>query len=85
MRLISSLNRRILSDHRDAHADLETGQYRAQAARLGGTKGSDFATLPDFAASRDLIRKWVAGSNDEIQDMGRVGDDLLKFLNLRVS
>jgi hypothetical protein len=39
--------------------------------------------LRDSAAATDFIRKRAGDPDDEIQDMGRVSDDLLKFLNLQ--
>jgi hypothetical protein len=39
--------------------------------------------LADPAAAIDLIRKNVGGSDDEFQDVARVSDYLLKYLNLQ--
>lgn len=39
--------------------------------------------LADPAAAIDLIRKRVGSPDDAIQDVGRVSDDLLRYLDLR--
>jgi hypothetical protein len=52
-------------------------------AKCGLKLTAYIVALADPAAAIDLIRKRVGSPDDAIQDVGRVSDDLLRYLDLR--
>ena len=61
----------------------EIASGRLIRVKCDSTAVTYIVALPDPTAAIDLIRTKVGGSDDQVRDVARVSDHLLKYLHLQ--